>query len=224
MSCHVQSFYLHIFLCASVIFSESANYSKHTTQIQIHIQVCNEHWNLVSTFESLQTYTTFLALISILLMVRGEDAADTRCPIKKMRWLSEPHRWKQWWERTGLSLTTLQIYLHNASREKSVMLFIKFITILVGSALLNVFFTFLLQMQKRSQESCPSTRSTWLLTRKAIFLPLHLFPSAPTKGRAASLEGNYLRWTTWQYVTSSSQPFSKDSSATHLTLQYWKGN
>ena len=73
-----------------------------------------------------------------------------------------------------------------------------------------------------SHESCPSTRSTWLLTRKAIFLPLHLFPSAPIKGRAASLEGNYLRWTTWQFVTSFSQPSLKVNSVTHLTEQYWK--
>ena len=77
-------------------------------------------------------------------------------------------------------------------------------------------------MPPMSHESCPSTRSTWLLTRKAIFLPLHLFPSAPTKGRAASLEGNYLRWTTWPFVTSFNQPSLKASSATHLTVQRWK--
>ena len=72
---------------------------------------------------------------------------------------------------------------------------------------------------QESPKSCPSTQSTWLLTRKAIFLPLHLFPSASTKGRASCLEENYLNLTTLQCVTSFSQPSLKDSSATRLTLQ-----
>ena len=74
-------------------------------------------------------------------------------------------------------------------------------------------------MSKEPPESCPSTQSTWLLTRKAIFLLLLLFPSAPTRGSAAFLDRRYLRLATWQTVTSSRQQSSKVSFATHLTLQ-----
>ena len=70
-----------------------------------------------------------------------------------------------------------------------------------------------------SWESCPSTQSTWLLTRKAIFLPLHSYPSASTKGRVVSLELNSPSWTIWQSVTNFIQPSLKVSSVTHLTLK-----
>ena len=70
-------------------------------------------------------------------------------------------------------------------------------------------------------QHCPSSLSTWLQTRKAIFLPLLLSPSASTKGTL--LESHSLRWITSQFVTYLSQPSSKVSFATHLTLQSWSG-
>ena len=77
-------------------------------------------------------------------------------------------------------------------------------------------------MSTESLESCPFTRSIWLLTRKGIFLLLLLFPSAPTRGTAAFLDMKHPSLTTWQSVTSSSQPSLKVSFATHLTLQSWR--
>ena len=43
------------------------------------------------------------------------------------------------------------------------------------------------QMKTQSHELCRFTQSTWLLTRKGIFLLLHLFPFAPFKETTACL-------------------------------------
>ena len=75
-----------------------------------------------------------------------------------------------------------------------------------------------------SWESCPSTQSTWLLTRKGIFLLLLLSPSAPTRGTTTFLDMKDPSLTTWQYVTSLGQPSLKVRVATHLTLQSWWRN
>ena len=78
-----------------------------------------------------------------------------------------------------------------------------------------------MQISTESHESCLSTQSTWLLTRKGMFLHQHLSPSAPTRGTAACLDRKDRSWKTWQSVTSSDQSSLKVSSATHLTLQSW---
>ena len=59
----------------------------------------------------------------------------------------------------------------------------------------STFMTEVTSMAWESHESCPSTQSTWLPTRKAIFLHRHLYLSVFTKGRAVYLEGKYLTWT-----------------------------
>ena len=76
-------------------------------------------------------------------------------------------------------------------------------------------------MEMESRKSCPFTQSTWLLTRMGIFLLLHLFPSAPTRGTVACLDMRDLSLITWRFVTSFRPPFLKVSYATHLTLPIW---
>ena len=81
------------------------------------------------------------------------------------------------------------------------------------------FKTFPLQMAMESQESCPFTQSTWRLTRKEIFLRLHLSPSASTRRTVAFWDKQDLRLTTQQFVTSFNQSTLKVNFVTHLILQ-----
>ena len=77
----------------------------------------------------------------------------------------------------------------------------------------------LFQMATEFHKSCLSTQSTWLQTRKAICLLLHLSPSAPTRETATCWDMQDLNLRMWQSVTSFDQPSWKASFATHWILQ-----
>ena len=76
-------------------------------------------------------------------------------------------------------------------------------------------------MARVYRQICPSTQSTWLLTRKGICLLLHLSLSARTRGTVACWDRKDQSLMIWRSATSLSQSSLRASLATPLTLQSW---